>query len=401
MRLDLNDQANPLRAGAGPRGSEAQLLEKGKRYWLLAGVIDPRQRSTSVPITGIPLSDDRLDVYNAILEGFQKVSELFYGDVGFLNGPQTYTSDQQNRVMGQIANIGRLIFELFPDGNPVRVWLTDLLQRSVRPDPVTIITNDFGIPWFWLKREQFVGRFLCEACPLGLLQLSAVGRPSEVSDKRHDDEYRTYEALLIKGSSTLQFLDEELSSIKSLLLEEPRRSEPAFKVQDASTSDQIRDIISRYQWDGRLSDCSIVHFSGQFSGEHLFLDSQVLRDESLFQVLNGSLLVLDASSNDRGVGAWTAIEELTSRLINKGALGCVAPVLPVKHDPIVSKILWETFYGKLRRGSPTLGQALLEARLALKDHFRAVDSKNPMWLFYQLIGSAAVQLFGEEEERDV
>jgi len=400
MRLDLNDQANPLRAGAGPRANEAQLLERGKSYWLLAGVLDPRQRSTSVPITGIPIGEDKLDTYNAILEGFQKISEQFYGDGGYVNEPQTYTNDQQNKMSGQIANIGRLIFELFPDGNPVRTWLADLLRRPDRPVPVTIITNDFGIPWFWLKREQFGGRFLCEACSLGLLQLSAVGRPGETSNEQCDREDKTYEALLIKGLSTLQFLGEEFSTIKAFL-EVPRRNERAFTVQHASTSVDIRDIIYRYQEDGRLSDCCIVHFGGHFSSKHLFIDGKAIPDESLFQVLNGSLLVLDGSSSVQGLGAWTDVEELTSILINKGALGCVATILPVKHDPIVSKILWETFYGHLRRGGTTVGRALVEARLALKQHFSSIDSKNPMWLFYQLIGSAAIQLCDEEEERDV
>jgi hypothetical protein len=400
MRLDLNDQANPLRAGAGSRGDEMQLLERGKPYWLLAGVLDPRQRSTSVPLTGIPLNDSKLDTYNAILEGFQEISQLFYGDSGFINEPQAYSREKQNKVFGLMANVGKLIFELFPEKNPVRVWLAELLRSEGRPVPVTIITNDFGIPWFWLKREQYGGRFLCEASSLGLLQLSAVGRPGESANPQCAREDKTYEALLVKGSSEFPFVEEDLKSIEALL-ETPRRSERFFKVQQASTAEKIRDIISGYSWADRLDDCCIVHFSGHFSGKHLFLDGVQLPDESLFQVLNGSLLVLDGSSNAQGLQAWADVEELSSTLINKGALGCVASVLPVKHDPIVSKILWETFYSHLRRGRTTVGQALVEARLALKKHFVSLDSNNPMWLFYQLIGSAAIQLCEEEETRDV
>lgn len=399
MRLDLNDQANPLRAGAGARGDEIQLLEKGKPYWLLAGVLDPRQRSTSVPITGIPLSDSKLYTYNAILKGFQKVSQLFYGEGGFVQEPQTYSREQQDNVSGLMANIGKLIFELFPEDNPVRVWLSDLLRREDRRVPLTIITNDFGIPWFWLKRGEYGGRFLCEASSLGMLQLSAVGRPGEANQQCEREDKR-YEALLIKGSAHLPFLDREFSQIESLL-ERPSRSERPFKVVHATNSVDIKDIMWRYEEEERFSDCCIVHFSGQFSGKHLFLDGRALPDKSLFQVMNGSLLVLDGSSNARGLQAWTDVEELTSTLINKGALGCVTSVLPVKHDPIVSEILWKTFYSHLRRGRTTVGEALVQARLALRDHFIKIDSKNPVWLFYQLIGSGAVQLCDEEEDRDV
>lgn len=120
----------------------------------------------------------------------------------------------------------------------------------------------------------------------------------------------------------------------------------------------------------------------------------------LYPVLSGSLLVLDGCNSATKLDAWADVEGLTSSLINKGALGCVVTVLPVKNDPIVSRVLWGAFYRELRRASSTVGQALAKARLELRDHFVAIGSSNPAWAVYQLIGSPAVQLCDEEDEGD-
>jgi len=64
------------------------------------------------------------------------------------------------------------------------------------------------------------------------------------------------------------------------------------------------------------------------------------------------------------------VQALTSALINEGhALGCLVNVLPVKDDPITSRILWESFYWELRRGTGTIAHALFKARQKLREHF--------------------------------
>jgi hypothetical protein len=112
----------------------------------------------------------------------------------------------------------------------------------------------------------------------------------------------------------------------------------------------------------------------------------------LTKMLNGSLLVLDGSGSSRDLKSWADLDGLTLSLINLGALGCVVTALPVKHDPIVSRILWDTFYRNLRYETGSVGQALAKARLALRDYFREIHSPNPVWAAYQMIGSPVVPL---------
>jgi hypothetical protein len=124
-----------------------------------------------------------------------------------------------------------------------------------------------------------------------------------------------------------------------------------------------------------------------------------LKQSFLNFVLNDSLLVLDGYRSECGVSGWPDLANVTSALVsNGGALGCVVPVLPVKDDPIVAKILWGTLYPELRRGASTIGQALANARNTLKNQFE----NNPAWAAYQLIGSPAGQLcFDDDEETSV
>jgi len=121
-----------------------------------------------------------------------------------------------------------------------------------------------------------------------------------------------------------------------------------------------------------------------------------LSEAFLKDVLNNALLVLDGYRSECGAGAWPDVANVTSALVNMGgALGCVVPVLPVKDDPIVAKVLWGSFYLDLRRGSSALGQALVKARRALKTQFE----NNPAWAAYQLIGSPAGQLYSDDDEQ--
>jgi hypothetical protein len=404
MRLDLNDR-NPLHARRGQEGQEVQLLDKGKTYHLLAAVLDPTHRATSAPVTGIELTGSKLETYNKVLREFQEISARFYRPGGFIDAPESYTEDRQGEVLDAMASVGCLIHDLFPTKNSVRDWLDKLLESNdatrARPlQPVTIITNDFNVPWFWLKGER-TGPFLCEVCSLGLLQLSSASRSGEAHHTQPGRIDKTYEALLINGSTSLPFLDEEFDTITTLLQDSDRRAVRVFKARRANTVDDIMSLCRKYAEDHLRRNFRIVHFSGHYSGEDLLLGGETVPQYIIEPVLNGSLLVLDGCSSAHGLKAWTDVEGLTSALINKGgALGCVVTVLPVKDDPIVGAILWEAFYRDLRRGASTVGQALVRARIALRKHFDAIGSRNPVWATYQLIGSPAVQLVDEDDERD-
>lgn len=409
MCLDLRDPTSPLRARSGSQGQSVRFLEnEDGRYQLLVAVLDPAQRSTSAPVTGIDMNRQKREIYNSILRQFQEISATYYKEGGFIDRPETYTEERQAEVMRAIQIVGCDIYDLFltESGRPnlIRDRLDKLLGAS---DParqtrstksVTILSNDFGIPWFWLHRER-KSPFLCEVCSLGLLQLAAVSRATEPQQVPAGQKDKTYEALLIKGATTLPFQDEELQMIGSLLGEPDRGATRTFSAELAQTP---HDIFKLLQMDQAtlIDDFRIVHFSGHYTGQKLLLGGEQLPIRYLEDLLSGALLVLDGCSSARNLDAWADVESLTSTLINKGTLGCVVTVLPVKHDPIVSKIFWGAFYRELRRGASTVGQALTTARCALREHYKRLDSRNPAWAVYQLIGSPAVQLCDEEGEGD-
>jgi CHAT domain len=403
MRLDLHDP-HPLHARIERESVDVQLLDPDKVYHLLVGVLDPTQRTTSAPVTGIEISGPRLAKYNRVLEGFQRISEQFYSTDGFVNHPELYTNEQQDRVLDAMARIGRNIYDLFRGVRPVRDWLDQLFESSEMPStrqrpiqPVTIITNDFSVPWFWLNND-LDGPFLCEVCSLGLMQLSAAGLPRDAV-QFHGCPDKRYEALLINGSSNLPFAEEEINTIGAVLQGSSRGDLHHFEAQRADRYEDIAGLYLKYPDEEQLNHFRIVHFSGHYSGKDLLLGGRPLPPHILYPILKDSLLVLDGCSSARGLKAWTDIEGLTSVLINKGgALGCVVTALPVKHDPIVSKVFWEAFYRDLRRGSSTIGQALVRARLALREHFNKIGSQNPAWALYQLIGSPAVHLCENDDE---
>jgi hypothetical protein len=113
--------------------------------------------------------------------------------------------------------------------------------------------------------------------------------------------------------------------------------------------------------------------------------------------VQNSILILDGCSSAKGLNAWSDLNSLTSRLINEGkALGCIVTNLPVKHDPIAGKELWETFYKELRENNSSIGLALVTARRKLKKFYESLGSQDPSWLFYHLIGRPSIKLHEEE-----
>ena len=401
MRLDLNDPLPSLETRRGKGMGSIDTSSKG--YQLLAAVLDPMELATGAPVAGISLTGPKLELYRHILEAFREMSMQFYRDGGFIDEPESYTSEKQKEIFNGIDRIGRNIFDLFQTKkeNPVLAWLTKVLNpyvsvRSMRP--VTVITNDFSIPWFWLKRERG-SPFLCEVCPLGMQELSAA-IPAVGHQSSPGRSEKNYDALVLKGDNNLPFLNEELMNLRKALTEpkhgaEGKDIQRSFNITAAERRDDLPSVNRRQKSTYRL-----IHFVGGYAGEELELDGKPLHLDFIRQILNGSLVVLDGCSSVHEQDPWGDIMELSAVHTDEGALGCIMTALPVKHDPIVSEILWSEFYGSLRRGSGSVGEALLNARLALKNHFQEINSPNPAWATYQLIGSPAVQFSDGEEERD-
>jgi hypothetical protein len=400
MRLDLNDPLPSLETRRGK--GMGSIDNKSKGYQLLAAVLDPTELATGAPVAGISLTGPKLELYKHILETFQGLSSQFYRDGGFIDEPETYTAEKQKDIFAVIDRMGRNIYDLFQTQkeNAVRSWLAKLLNPyvSVRPmQPVTVITNDFSIPWFWLKTER-AGPFLCEVCPLGMQELSAA-IPAQWRQSRPGRGEKSYDALVLKGDSNLPFIEEELISLKRALTdpkhgEEGKDIQRLFNIKAAEKRDDLPSLNRR-----RQSTYRLIHFIGNYAGEELVLDGKPLHIDFIRQILNGSLVVLDGCSSVHEQDPWGDIMELSAVHTDAGALGCIMTALPVKHDPIISDILWGEFYGSLRRGGGVVGEALLNARLALKNHLQQTNSPNPAWATYQLIGSPTVQFSDGEEER--
>src|SRR5260370_412062 len=345
------------------------------------------------------LTGDKLKTYNGILRDFQKISEKFYGEDGFIAKPESYTGEKQEEVYESLSDLGCHICQLFEDEDPrmkerrpIRDWLSKILYSSDADTdfrPVTIVTNDLNVPWFWLKKVKF-GPFLCEKCPLGLLQLSA-GSGIEIPEYPKTD---TYNALLIDGATTLPFASASLDAISGFL-GDPLYKLKRFQPHRVTGLDEIRNLRKTYRKEQLLSDFRIIHFSGQYDRETMLLNGESVDwdDLSNLNLLSSSLLVLDGASRVAGFGAWTDAQSLTSALLNQQqALGCVVNVLPVKDDPIVSQILWGNFYRELRQPAGTIAQALFKARKKLREHFEEIGSKNPPWAFYHLLENPSVHL---------
>lgn len=398
MHLDRDQKDNPLYTR--PHG---QRLEVDGRYSFFTAVVDQTHRSTSAPAGIIQLDGETREHYNEILDRVAKLSGRLEG---FIDAPEAYDGEQQYKAYREISEMGQKILALFPKGSPVRRWLGDLLRDDKKYwRNVTIITNDFNVPWYWIKLS-LDDPFLCEVCSLGVLHLSAaaVGRQIMSQGEQSAVQDRPYEALLIKGVNDLPFLGDELDEIAERLKDRPRASRSMvqldFKVRRAATVSAIRDLFDEEDDPEVESNIRIVHFSGRYNDEFILIDEAKTRWHHLEPILKRALVVLDGYSKNRGPVALDDVEKLTLKIMNRGAVGCVATMIPVKHDPIVSKIFWESFYHTLR-SKKTVGEALVTARRTLRAHFASASSPyTPTWLAYQLIGSPAAQLCDEDEQGD-
>src|SRR5260370_16355729 len=89
LRLDLKAPQQFITT-AGQQRDSVQYLVEGKQYHLLAGVLDPTNRSTGAPVTLMELTGDKLKTYNGILRDFQKISQKFYAENAFIPNPEPY-----------------------------------------------------------------------------------------------------------------------------------------------------------------------------------------------------------------------------------------------------------------------------------------------------------------------
>jgi hypothetical protein len=437
IRLDLQGQS-PLGIPSAGRGGRLARMEEGKEYALLVGLLDPSQQVTRTPFTEVRLEPPLLKSYNDILDRVELLVKRFYGSGGYVADPARFNGKEQGEISQAISAIGRPIFDLVARQTPLSDWFDDLFGVKHRPTgrlgrleglQVTIITNDFDIPWYWMKATDW-SKLLCEVCSLGMLQLaahtlSAVARQSAADDAAGSGAMR---ALLINGMADAAgaagaaepWVRQELDAVTGALdgsREGGRRRGLAFRVDEAANERDL-DVLTK-KWRREIGDPGqrrllyrVVHYAGHWSlpeevpdapghiDPSLLLNGERLFIEDLDEFIDSSLLVLDGCSSSAGLRSWADTEGLTAQLLGRGALGCIVTVLPVKIDPVVAEVFWASFYSCLLGGRLTLGQALAKAREALRQHFKDLDSENPSWAFYQLIGNPSVHLLQQDVHPD-
>ncbi len=427
IRLDLTE-ANPL-GQPWPGAQGLPKMDEDKNYTLIAGLLDASQQTTRTPLLPIPfISSEQKEFYNSIVSRFEELIELFYGpDHGLVSFPERFDGRAQAEIERAIREIGRDIFDLFPRSTPLSTWLDRVFkgERSAL-EHVTIITNDFNIPWYWMKNTA-ASLMLCEVSALGMLQLTSRTFIEPDEDKGSDNSGgRNLHALLINGSggSDLPFSGSQLKSLQDFIQagkdfpDAKERLRP-FKVDLVTEGAGVRALMADHGREDARGLYRLVHYSGHWNYEdmqsvtgkasserdskkELWVGDKPMSVADLKEFVESAVLALDGCSSSHGLQAWSEVENLTGKILNLGALGCVVTTLPVKDDPIISDKFWETFYGSFlrRRGPMTLGQALRKARAALKEHLRATGSKNPAWAFYQLIGNPSVRLIDESTSSD-
>jgi hypothetical protein len=411
MSDDKNVVLLLLRLEPGLRRSRSFEMLKTENQQLLVGILDPSQRKTSTPMTAISLQGNRRDMYNDILRIVKNLSEDFYQKDGYVDQPQRFGAGKKKELLDKIKKVGNLLYSLFNKAdNPLGKWLDLTLDSESKMrhscHQVTIITNDFSVPWPWFYKPVD-DRFLCESCSLGIHQLEfnleGDSKRLKISSLEDDDKEIFYRALLINGSSSIPFAKSELNKI-SEVLEAPtvRHSHYNWKADPVDSLPELLNVVGNYEDEkDMIQSFKILHFSGHYSENDLMINGKKINIDTLLKpVIKDSVLVLDGCSSSQGVSGWTDFGGLTSRLINLGALGCIVTILPIKHDPIVGDVFWGEFYKQLRLPESSIGQALLKARTTLKNYFKKLGTEDPRWLLYQLIGSPSVKLFEQSQGND-
>jgi hypothetical protein len=409
IRLDF-DAAHPTRPLRHEGGrDDLPYMDENKTYFYLAGVLQPSDRSTSAPLSVIQFDARdakhraKLRSYNNTLKRLGEINDLYFGDSGFVAQPHTYNQAAKKNIVEKINAIGQSIYGILKgteDNRALGLWLDRMLGADIERgnDNVTIITNDFSIPWYWVKSE-IDGPFLCQIYPVGMLQLTSMASTAE-SDlfwrRKIVEDGELYKVLVINGASDLPLSADEVANVRAALEGDLGRVRK-FEVDQASTNIDLMRIREKYHNEqGRLIEqFKIVHFTGHYEEKSLRIGDQPIIDSLIDKIIDGSVLVLDGCSSSRGLKGWRDLDTVTDHLMYLGALGCVVTVLPVKQDPIITRVVWGEFYRQLRLGA-SLGQALSEARLQLKEHFDSLGAHDPTWLLYQLVGNPSVALLDHD-----
>jgi hypothetical protein len=404
LRLGMDD-TSPLRQSQVEADGSLPRMAEGKQYRFVAGLLDPARQSTSTPLIEIDFNGPKKKTYNRILGRLEKLFKLYYEDTsGYVLDPSRLNQERQEEVGEAIDDIGMRVYDLIPNHTAIHDWLQGVFKRkeSTRhgAQHVTIITNDFAVPWFWMKAADDTP-LLCEVCSLGMLQLSSgtFWQPMVSAETEGWEKREPLRALLIDGStgSDLPLVADELEAVGKVLKTEWQRGRSWRRPLVVDCPEQfggVSDLWLNKKKHELLDLFRLVHYTGHwdFSQDSFRVGGEEWKPDVLSDFVKGSALVLDGCSSSRGLHAWEDAAGLTAQLINMGALGCIVTVLPVKNDPIVAEVFWGTFYKDLRKNpeDTTLGRALTNARQALKSHFKLYGSVNPAWAFYQLIGNPSV-----------
>lgn len=416
LRLDL-DSKNPL---AGPDlsagGRHGRMTDSG-HYSILAGVLDPAHSRTNTPLANIAFGRQHRRNYNWILDSMHEIVEQFDQPGGHVRAPWGLNRNVLAKLDDSIDQIGTKILSLVHDetGDTSCVALgqalDDLLRgRDVVGPHVTVITNDFAIPWYWMRRPGS-DTPLCGCRPLGMLQLSGIrdllgpdaagGGASEAA--RGPDNAEPLRALLLGGGGDgLPFLKDELAAVHTAIEgsgTQRKYRKAAFAVDQVFSQDEFFGLC-KVRVDYQRRNYRLVHYGGHwgYSGGHLQLDGKPLEIRFLGDFINDSVLALDGCSSSRDLSPWASLKGVTGQMLAHGALGCVVSVLPVRNDPLVSEVFWGAFYQDLLSGASTVGRALLKARQELAKTLESWRLESITPLVYQLVGNPSVRLFAEAAE---
>lgn len=406
LRLDLSKEATLCLATQAKEDGGFRPLERGGGHRLLVGILDSQMKSTSTPMEVINFAQEEVDAYNTVLECLERLNAMYQDEDGFVRHPERFDRSAQEAVRKAIAHIGCLIYEIFPDRETagLREWLGGILTGRGLPEDhhVTIITNDFDIPWYWLKnRHSLAAPMLCEAVSLGTMQLKTQDRRRESTPPEPEGAGQEhFRALLINGSPDLPLASESLHAVHKALKDSMRGRAAEVTVDVIDSREKLRNIDALYREQEKIvREFKIVHFSGHYSGTRLVINGESVFDRVLQPFLKDSLVVLDGCSSSSGLKAWVDPGGIASSLINRGqALACVVTSLPVKDDPLVGRVLWRDFYQEIRRGRISIGQALVKARRTLRTHLDTAGLPNLIPALYQLCGNSSVTLDLEERE---
>src|SRR5207249_4254148 len=143
------------------------------------------------------------------------------------------------------------------------------------------------------------------------------------------------------AAKDLVFTFEELQRIEGVLKADEAKSRGRqFSVFQAADDTQLAAVPNM---PGNhpitiVNEFKVVHFTGHFNQKELMYSkaNRPVMMESLKRFVERALVVLDGCSSSGGLAAWTDVYNLSAYFVERGAaVGCIAPVLPVKHDPIV------------------------------------------------------------------